>query len=174
MKNKTRLIAINGIGIALFVALSLCVQVPVFQNYYLCLGYIIMAIYLYFFGMVQGGIVGVLGTILYCFLISGLRGMPGWALGNIFIAVFLGGAFKFGRKITNVVMRYIVYGLGILLGCSTGILLVKSFVEHVLYAQPMLIRMGSNLYAFVADYVVLVIGIPVCKLVEPWMQKCKK
>ena len=46
-------ICINGIGIALFVVMTLCLQVPVFENYYLCLGYVAMAFYtyyIYFFG----------------------------------------------------------------------------------------------------------------------------
>lgn len=71
-------IAITGIGIALFVVLSLCLQVPVFENYYLCLGYIAMIVYLYSVGTVSGTIVGVFGTILYCLLINGLRGMYAW------------------------------------------------------------------------------------------------
>ena len=36
-------ICMNAMGIAMFVALTLCLQVPVFENYYLCLGYIVMA-----------------------------------------------------------------------------------------------------------------------------------
>ena len=89
MKKEINTITSNGIGIALFVILSLCLQVPIFQNYYLCLGYVVMAVYLRFFGIKNGAIVGVFGTILYCFLINGLRGMPGWSIGNIVIAIII-------------------------------------------------------------------------------------
>lgn len=65
---KTKDICVTGLGIALFVALSMCLRVPVFENYYLCLGYVVMAVYCYSYGAVKGTIVGVAGTILYCLL----------------------------------------------------------------------------------------------------------
>ena len=34
--------------------------------------------------------------------------------------------------------------------------------ECLLYAQPFLIRVGKNVYAFVADSVLLLISLPVC------------
>jgi len=61
MKFTTRRIALDAIGIALFVALSMCLQVPVFQNYYLCLGYAVMAVYLYTVGIPDGTIIGMFG-----------------------------------------------------------------------------------------------------------------
>ena len=39
MSANTKKISLLAVGIALFVVLSLCLQVPVFENYYLCLGY---------------------------------------------------------------------------------------------------------------------------------------
>ena len=42
MKANTLKICVLAMGIALFVALSVCLQVPVFENYYLCLGYLMM------------------------------------------------------------------------------------------------------------------------------------
>ena len=80
---NVRRISITGMGIALFVVLTLCLQVPVFENYYLCLGYVAMAVYCYSVGTAEGTIIGVFGVILYCLLTSGLRGMPGWAAGNV-------------------------------------------------------------------------------------------
>ena len=50
-------ICINAIGIALFVVLSLCLRVPIFQNYYICLGYVVMLIYLYSIGTFSGTLV---------------------------------------------------------------------------------------------------------------------
>lgn len=38
----TKKLCINAMGIALFVVLALCVQAPVFENYYLCLGYVVL------------------------------------------------------------------------------------------------------------------------------------
>ena len=81
MNSTTKYITLNGIGIALFVALIMCLQVPVFENYYLCLGYVVMMVYCYKFGPIPGAITGTLGVIIHCVLTSGLRGMPGWSLG---------------------------------------------------------------------------------------------
>ena len=49
MKKNKRISAL----FALFVALSLCLQAPVFENYYLCLGYAVMAVYCYSFGTIS-------------------------------------------------------------------------------------------------------------------------
>ena len=35
----TRKLCLTAMGTALFVVFTLCLQVPVFENYYLCLGY---------------------------------------------------------------------------------------------------------------------------------------
>ena len=45
---------------------------------------------------------------------------------------------------------------------AIGILGVKSIVEVILYAQPMLVRIAKNVCAFVADVVVLIASLPIC------------
>lgn len=166
MHMKTKDITITGIGIALFVALSMCLRVPVFQNYYLCLGYIVMAMYCYSVGIISGTVVGVIGTVLYCFLISGLRGMPGWALGNVAIGLIMGFAFKIAKKCRNKVLNVFISVIGVVVGTTVGILLIKSGVEYILYAQPILVRITTNMSAYIADIVILVISLPICKLVD--------
>ena len=59
MSENIRWITRMALGVALFVVLSLCLQVPVFENYYLCLGYVAVAVYCYSFGPVSGTIVAV-------------------------------------------------------------------------------------------------------------------
>jgi uncharacterized membrane protein len=59
MNTATQRIALLAVGIALFVALSMCLQVPVFENYYLCLGYVVMAVYCFSFGTINGTITGI-------------------------------------------------------------------------------------------------------------------
>lgn len=166
-----RQITLGGIGIALFVTLSLCLQVPVFENYYLCLGYIVMAVYCYSIGAINGTIVSTLGVILYCFLINGLRGMPGWAIGNIAIGLIAGFALNRCKNIKTKWIRWGVCVLAIVLGTAIGILGIKSVVESVLYAQPVVVRMVKNVYAFVADIVVLIISLPICEILDKHVQK---
>ena len=164
--STVRKITITAMGIALFVVLTLCLQVPVFENYYLCLGYAAMAVYCYSVGTIEGTAVGVLGVILYCILTSGLRGMPGWACGNVVIGILLGTLFRFTRERDQSLPVIALSVLVIVAACAAGILGVKSAVEWILYAQPFLLRAGKNIYAFWADAFVLVASLPICRLVD--------
>ncbi|MBR6030156.1 MAG: ECF transporter S component [Clostridia bacterium] len=171
MKAATQRITLLAVGIALFVALSLCLQVPVFENYYLCLGYVVMAVYCYSFGTLSGTIVGTLGVVLYCVVINGFRGMPGWALGNVVIGIALGLTFRATRQMRSAVLRTALNIAAIAAGTALGILIVKSATESLLYAQLMAVRIGKNVTAFVADLVVLAVSLPVCLLVDPTARK---
>lgn len=167
----TRKICVTAMGVALYVVLALCLQVPVFENYYLCLGYVAMAVYCCHFGPVSGMIVGGLGVVLYCLLINGLRGMPGWAAGNLVIGMALGLACGKTGTMKNTVFRQAILMAVILISTAVGILGVKSFVECVLYAQPMAVRIAKNIYAFVADVVVLWVGMLLCPVLTPSIRK---
>ena len=155
MRTTTQRITLLAVGSALFVALSMCLQVPVFENYYLCLGY-------YSFGTFSGTVVGTLGVILYCLVINGLRGMPGWALGNVVIGVCLGLVFRITKPMKNLFLRSVLNVAAIVIGTALGILVVKSLTESILYAQMFPVRVGKNIYAFIADVVVLVVSLPIC------------
>ena len=171
---RIRWISATAIGIALFVVLTLCLQVPVFENYYLCLGYIIMAVCLYSFGTLSGTITGVIGVVLYCLLTSGIRGLPGWAAGNVVIGVIVGLTFKLMKKTSRKWLRAAIYFLAIAVSTALGILIVKSLTECLLYSQPMPVRMGKNVFAFVADIVVLEISLPICMALDGVIRKIMK
>ena len=162
MNRTTQRISLLAVGTALFVALSLCLQVPVFENYYLCLGYVVMAVYCYSFGALSGTVTGAVGVVLYCLVTNGLRGMPGWALGNVVIGVGLGLAFRALRRVRSVPLRAVLSAAAIVIAVAAGILGVKSLTECVLYGQPFPVRAAKNLSAFVADTVVLIVSLPVC------------
>ena len=169
--NKTRWITLNALGIALFVVLTLCLQVPVFENYYLCLGYIVMMVWCYHFGAVSGTVTGTFGVILYCRLISGLRGMPGWALGNVLIGIILGLSCRFLKKIRNPYLEFLAVSGIIIITTAAAILGVKSLTESLLYSQPFLLRVAKNSYACVADIIVLVAGWPAAKMLAAAVRK---
>ena len=171
MTLTTKRICLLAMGIALFVALSLCLQVPVFENYYLCLGYVVMAVYCYSFGVISGTVVGALGVVLYCLLINGMRGMPGWALGNVALGIVMGLAFHMSKRSKNKVFRAAVNIAGVAVGTALGILVVKSLTECLLYAQPFAVRVGKNVYAFVADLVVLMVSLTICPLLDKTAKK---
>ncbi len=171
MSAKTKKLSLLAVGIALFVVLSLCLQVPVFENYYLCLGYVVMAVYCFSFGTLSGTVVGFLGVILYCVVISGLRGMPGWSLGNIVIGIALGFMFKVTRNWKSTVLRLVTECVIIVAATAIGILVVKSETESLLYAQPFLVRAAKNTSAFIADCVMLIISLPICRILDPYAEK---
>ena len=160
-----------AVGIALFVVLSLCLQVPVFENYYLCLGYVVMAVYCYSFGTLSGTVVGFFGVVLYCLVISGMRGMPGWALGNIVIGTTLGQMFKRTRDMEPSVLRLLIESAVIVFATALGILVVKSETERLLYSQPFLVRTAKNTSAFIADCMMLVISLPICRIMDPYAER---
>ena len=171
MHIATQRLTLCAVGIALFAALSLCLQMPVFENYYLCLGYVVMAVYCYSFGAAAGSIVGSLGVVLYCLVINGLRGMPGWALSNAVIGAALGLTFGITKNMRNKAVRTAWNAAAIAVSSLVGILLVKSVVESLLYSQLLAVRIGKNLYAFIADAAVLLLSLPVCLLVDPTARK---
>lgn len=59
-------------------------------------------------------------------------------------------------------LRSILIAAVIILSTAIGILGLQSFVEVVLYAQPMHLRVAKNIYAFIADVVVLIAALPIC------------
>ena len=166
MNKTTKFVTLNGIGIALLVVLTMCLQVPVFENYYLCLGYVVMMVYCYKFGPASGAIVGSIGVILYCLLTSGLRGMPGWTLGNLVIGIICGIAFVRIKKNESAWIRRFAMVVIIIATTAVGILGIKSLTECLLYAQPMVVRIAKNSYAFVADIAVMIASIPICEILE--------
>ena len=190
----TKKICIYAAAIALFVAVTLCLQVPVFENYYLCLGYIVMEVCTFAFGALAGILSGSLGVVLYCLLTGGLRGMPGWALGNVVIGIGLGLLFAFVRKMTagqaaeevfseekktgkgRVFRLFLWAGAAVIVVALTaaGILGVKSITESLLYAQPFAVRVLKNMNAFIADAAVLLAALPLAAVFGPKLARAEK
>ena len=171
MKLTTKKVSLLGLGIALFVVLTMCLQVPIFENYYICLGYLVMAVYCCSVGVLSGTLVGTLGVVLYCLLTSGLRGMPGWVIGNIVIGIVSGLTFKYTRLMDNKYLRYFICGVAIVSSTFLGIFLLKSIVEMYLYSQPFLLRAANNIYAFIADVIVLLFAMPFCEMLDLKIRK---
>ena len=87
------------------------------------------------------------------------------------IGLALGFLFRFTRdsRLTAPVMFGSV--LMIIAACAVGILGVKSAVEWLLYSQPLVIRIGKNIYAFWADAFVLAFSLPVCRILDDKIRK---
>lgn len=171
MKNRVKRLCVTAAGIALFVVFSLCLQVPVFENYYLCLGYYAMAVWTYSFGAAAGTAVGVFGVVLYCLLTNGLRGMPGWALGNVPVGVVTGLVFARTKRSDNRAAAAVFDAAAVVFSVTAGILGVKSLTECLLYSQPLLLRAGKNAYAWAADTAVLLTALPLCRVLDPVIKR---
>jgi len=167
-------ITYDAVGIALFVALSMCLRVPVFDNYYLCLGYIVMTIYIWCFEWYEGAIVGFFGVILYC-VIGGLgfNGMLGWAVGNIVIGLIAGIALKPIKRINNKVIQMILTALAAIVATFIGIEIVKSLIDSFVVSQPFALRFAKNFPSFVSDVFVIVASLPICFVVEKPARKMR-
>ena len=174
-RDQIKNITFNAIGIALFVALSMCLRVPVFDNYYLCLGYVVMTVYIWSFKWYDGAIVGFFGVWLYCLVGSlGFNGAPGWALGNVAIGLILGlflKAIKFfnkGREKTarSRVGMTIAVAIVAIIATFIGIEIIKSAVDSFVVAQPFGVRFVKNFSSFVADAFVIVFSLPICIVVD--------
>ena len=173
-KDVIKNIAVYSMGIALFVVLSLCLQVPVFQNYYLCLGYVAMTLFCYSVSITGGILSGTLGVVIYCMLINGLRGMPGWAIGNLFLGIVMGITFKAVKKINKPIIETIISSIVIVIGTAIAMLGLKSSVECLLYSQPFWVRVTTNIPAFITDALIIIISIPICRILEPHVKKILK
>ena len=175
MKFKTIDSAFLAIGIALFVALSMCLRVPVFENYYLCLGYIVMTVYSWCLSWYEGALIGFFGVILYC-IVGGLgfKGMPGWAVGNIAIGLILGVSLKQIKKIRKKTLQIAVTAVVAVIATFVGIEIIKSLIDSVVVSQPFIVRFGKNMTSFIADAFVIVLSLPICALVEKPAEKLRK
>ena len=164
---KTTDITFTAIGVALFVALSMCLQVPVFENYYLCLGYIVMTVYIWCFNWYEGAIIGFVGVLLYC-IIGGLgfNGMPGWSVGNVAIGLIMGLALKHIKKVQSRTLQVVLTAIVAVTATFIGIEIVKSFIDSFVVSQPFAVRFIKNMTSFIADAFVIVVSLPICIVIE--------
>lgn len=155
--NKTRKIAFLGLGIALYAVLSAFVIIPIVNRIKLDLGYIVFGVYLNKFGIISS-IVGVFGCIIGNLLKGGSFPIA-WAIGQLFIGLTLGYLLP---KTENIYLK-ILYCL---ISAFIGIGLIKTVIEVMMYHFPFMLKLSSNLAAFVADVIPLIIGVLLSKKIR--------
>ena len=171
MKKNTQWMTVTALGIALFVVFSLVLRIPVFGRFYLCLGYLVMGIYCYHFGTLSGTLVGSIGVLFYCLVVSSLGGMIGWFLGNIVIGIAVGGTCRLTRGISSEPLRLVLIILAAILSTAVGMLVIKSAYESLLSGLPFSVRAAANSAAFFADSAVLAVSIPLARGLKPILTK---
>ena len=161
MNRSVKRISITALGIAMYIVFTAFFRIPFFQNYYLAMGYLVIAVYCYSIGLPEAVLTGFLGTVLYCLLFNSINGLPGWSLGNALISFCLYQLFQWYKNSKKGVINTVLAIVAITLITALGIIGIKSVTEVFLYRQPLAVRVFNNSHAFVADAVTLYIGFAV-------------
>lgn len=151
MNSKIKQISLCGVGIALYVALSMTAKIPVIGHASLDLGYIVFAVYCYYFGSVAGAVVGSVGCLFVSLLTSGWF-PPGWIIGNMLIGIIVG---KVGRKSGASAPKRICV---VIVAVFLGIFCAKTGIECALYSIPLAVKIPKSAVVFAMDAIVMSIG----------------
>ena len=147
---KNQIVALYGIGIALYVVLSAFVNIPIVNRIKLDLGYIIFAIYLANFGT-SATIVGVAGCIIAELLKGGSLRIA-WPIGQAFIGLTLGYLYP---KTKNNLLKILYTIISVFIGIG----LIKTVIEVAMYQFPLQAKFLSNSVAFAIDAIAMIIGV---------------
>lgn len=148
---KVKNISLCGIGIALYVALSMTIKIPLVGHASLDLGYVVFAVYCYYFGSISGMIVGGVGCMFVSLLTSGWF-PPGWIIGNMIIGFIVGMVGEENK--TSVLKRICIVFFAVFL----GIFCAKTIIECALYSIPLAVKVPKSFIVFLTDAVVMSIG----------------
>lgn len=159
MKISTKKICITSIGIALYVALSMTVKIPIIGHIALDLGYVVLGVYCFCFGGVSGAIVGGCGCVIVSLITSGLF-PPGWFVGNIFIGAVCGKLYERDQRDSVLAFlggyfNFMVTILAVLIGIGV----IKTAIECLLFSIPWMVKIEKNGIAALVDIIVMMIGV---------------
>ncbi len=148
--NRTKKISYLGIGIALYVVVSMLVKIPIVNRIKLDMGYIVFALYLNSFG-VSASIVGVAGCII-ANMLSGGSFPIAWAMGQLLVGLTMGSLFPKTEKLWLKILAGVI-------AVFLGIGALKTILEILMFRFPFWAKFSSNLAAVLADSIPFVIGI---------------
>lgn len=155
--SKTKTIAYFGIGIALYVVLSMAMKIPIIGHIQTDLGYIVFSVYLALFGW-QALIIGVVGCMIESLIINGWIPI-GWMVGQAIIGIICGVVFqKYDKNSLKILWILISVFLGI--GCC------KTLIECFLYDIPVMIKFPRNIIAFIPDSIAMILGLYISDLIK--------
>lgn len=135
----------------MYVTLSMAVSIPIVGHASLDLGYIVFAVYCYYYGSITGMVVGGIGCMFVSLLASGWF-PPGWIIGNIIIGFIVG---RVGQKSNaSTIKRIAVVFVSVFL----GIFCAKTIIECALYSIPLTVKVPKSAIVFIVDSVAMSIG----------------
>lgn len=153
MNNKTKLLVLNGLMIALVCMATMVIQVPIpMTEGYVNIGDSIIFVASILFGPISGMIAGGFGSALADIL----TGYSHWALFTLLIKGFEG--YIVGiivRKNTNLINNILATSLGVIIMVS-GYLLAGTFLQG-----SFIVALGSVSSNMIQGIVSIIIGIPI-------------
>lgn len=147
---SNRQIAYYAMGIALYVVLSLTIKIPLINHIKTDFGYAAYGAFLNLFG-IGATVVGVAGCTLSNIL-SGGSFPIGWIIGQIFIGITCGYAYK---KIDNMLYKILITIVSVFI----GIAVIKTAVEVVFFNIPLEAKIIRSVIAFIADTIPMIVGL---------------
>ena len=153
MNNKTKLLVLNGLMIALVCMATMVIQIPIpMTEGYVNIGDSIIFVTSILFGPISGMIAGGFGSALADIL----TGYSHWALFTLLIKGFEG--YIVGiivRKNTNLINNILATSLGVIVMVS-GYLLAGTFLQG-----SFIVALGSVSSNMIQGIVSIIIGIPI-------------
>lgn len=156
MNKRLKMLCITAMGIALYVALSVTIKIPIVGHIALDLGYIVLGVYCYLFGGAAGAVVGGAGCVFVSLLTSGWF-PPGWLLGNLFIGAVCGKGYVREDNRRAHRMNYCLTYAAVFV----GIAVIKPVVECILYQLPLWAKVSTSSIGAIMDALVMFVGLAI-------------
>lgn len=169
-KNSTSKICHLGIGIALYVVLSMTLKIPIIGHIQTDLGYVAFGAYLGMFGT-PGIIVGVIGCLLESLIFSGWVPI-GWMVGQA-VAGYLIVIFNMDWTDENKASHFLYYIFISYASLMIGISIVKTIIECGLYSIPLNVKFVKNFIAVAVDIIPMSVGLEMADILKENTQKQK-
>lgn len=169
-KNSTSKICHLGIGIALYVVLSMTLKIPIIGHIQTDLGYVAFGTYLGMFGT-PGIIVGVIGCLLESLIFSGWVPI-GWMVGQA-VAGYLIVIFNMDWTDENKASHFLYYIFISYASLMIGISIVKTIIECGLYSIPLNVKFVKNFIAVAVDIIPMSVGLEMADILKENTQKQK-
>lgn len=157
MNNRTKKVTYIGIGIALYIVVSMLLNIPLIGHIRLDCGYIVYAVYLYFFGYL-GIAVGVVGCFVKGYISDGWIPFT-WMIGQVIIGLICAKVFSVTDK---KIWRIIAIAGSVFLGVG----IVSSVLSAVMFNIPIGVKLTKGVVASVADAGAMILGLFVADLVK--------
>jgi uncharacterized membrane protein len=158
----TKKVTLVGIGIALYVVISMLLNIPLVGHMRLDCGYIVYSVYLALFGWL-GIPVGVIGCFIKGYVSDGWIPFT-WMIGQIIIGVICTIVFK---KTTKKLWRIVAIVGSVFL----GIAIVSSGLSAIMFNLPIGVKIAKGCVGALADSIAMIIGLYITDLIKKGINK---